>query len=169
MYAHVFLSGVLAMLLGAAEEASSPVPEPSSTPSLAEVGSWIAGHLPSRYDEVLAGTTNTIAARYSASGCKIAVSFDYSTDFNSARNADRSAAWSVKGNSTHGHHFDGSDSGGTIDFALVDPSSLHIADATEYLGSEEVTPGSFEFTFRNEADAKAMLDAMTAFAKACAS
>ncbi len=164
-----FVFRVLALVLAAAQQPASPVPQTSPSPSLAATGSWIAGHLPSQYDEILAGTTNTITARYSASGCTISVAFDYSSQFNDSHNSDRSHAFSVKGNAASGHHFDGSENAGTIDFSLVNPSSLRISDATAYLGTEEVTPGSFDFTFRNEADAKAMLDAMTSFASGCAS
>ncbi len=160
---------VLAIVLAMAEPAISPTPQPSSAPSLADTSSWIVAHLPSRYDESLAGTTNTITARYSANGCAINVKLDYSSEFNSLGRSDRSAAFSVRGNSATGHAFNGSEDGGTIDFSTVNPASLRISDATEYLGTEEVGPNSFEFTFRSESDAKAMLDAMTSFAQACAS
>ena len=164
-----FASSVfLAIVLAAAQQpAVSPSPQSSPTPSVSDQGSWIAAHLPSRYDENLAGTTNTISARYSAKGCAITVAFDYSSDFNNLGRSDRSAAFSVRGNAVRGQFFNGSENGGTIDFSIVNPPSLHIADATEYLGTEEVGQASFEFTFRSESDAKAMLDAMTSFVQAC--
>ncbi|MBV8637330.1 MAG: hypothetical protein JO322_04545 [Candidatus Eremiobacteraeota bacterium] len=152
-----------------AQQPVSPAPSSSPAPSLADQASWIAAHLPARYDENLAGTTNNIVARYSASGCKIIVALDFSWQFNSLGKSDRSAAYTVRGSVLSGHHFDASDNGGTIDFSIVSPASLHVADATEYLGTEQVTEGGFEFTFANETDAKAMLGAMTSFAQDCAS
>ncbi len=158
----------LAILLAAGQPAS-PAPQQSPVPSLTDAASWIAAHLPSRYDENLAGTTNTIAARYAASGCTITVSLDFSWQFNNLGRSDRSPAYTVRGNVVRGHHFEASDNGGTIDFSIVDAASLHVSDATEYLGTEEVSPGSFEFTYPSETDAKAMLDAMASFAQSCIS
>ncbi len=169
MLAFVGPSVFSALVLAAVQQPAVPVPQASAAPSLADASAWIAAHLPSRYDENLAGTTNTIDAHYSAKGCDITVTLGFSWQFNSLRDSDRSAAFSVRGNAAAGHHFDVSDDGGTIDFSIVDPSSLRISDATEYLGTEQITPGSFEFTFRNEADAKAMLDAMASFTRACSS
>ena len=162
------LSAILALVLAAEQQQVSPSPAASFTPAAADA-TWIAQHLPSSYDENLSGTTNTIAARYTPNGCTIGVALGFSWQFNSLRDSDRSKAFTVRGNVLRGHHFNASDDGGTIDFAIVDPSSLHISDAIEYLGTEQVTEGGFEFTFRNEADAKAMLDAMTPFAQACTS
>jgi hypothetical protein len=160
---------LLALVLGAAQQPVPPSPSSSPAPSLSDTASWIAGHLPSSYDENLAGTTNTITARYSAKACAITVTLDYSTQFNNLRGSDRSAAFSLRGNSLKGSAFNGSEDGGTIDFSIVNPSSLRISDRNEYLGTVEVSADSFEFTFRNESDAKAMLDAMTSFTQACAS
>ena len=169
LLAHFAQSGLLVLALTVAQQPVSPAPQSSPSPSLLDAGSWIAAHLPSRYDENLAGTTNTLVARYGARGCAITVAVNYSSDFNNLRGNDRSAAFSVRGNSVKGSAFNGSEDGGTIDFSIVNPSSLRISDATEYLGTVEVGANSFEFTFRNESDAKAMLDAMTSFAQACAS
>lgn len=154
-------------MLALTQQPVSPSPSPASV-SPAVDATWIAQHLPSRYDENLAGTTNTIVAHYTPNGCTIAVALDFSWQFNSLGNPDRSKAFSVRGSVVRGHHFNTSDNGGTIDFSMVDPLSLHVADAVGYLGNEQVNPDSFEFTFQNEADAKAMLDAMTTFVNGCA-
>lgn len=164
----VVLASVLAIVLAAGQTPASPSPSPVSAPSTANA-MWIAEHLPSAYNENLQGTTNTITARYTPSGCTIKVALDFGWQFNSLGSSDRGKAFSVRGNVVRGQHFDASDDGGTIDFSIVDPSSLHVSDAIAYLGTEQVTPGGFEFTFQNEADAQAMLDAMTPFAQACAS
>lgn len=158
---------IFAIGLAAAQPVTSPAPQSSSVPATVDA-TWIAEHLPSRYNENLAGTTNTIDARYTPNGCTIGVALDFSWQFNSLGSPDRSKAFSVRGNAARGHHFNASDDGGTIDFSMVDPSSLHISDAVGYLGTEQVSPDSFEFTFASQTDAQAMIGAMTSFAQACA-
>jgi hypothetical protein len=159
---------VLTLAAAVVAALSTPGPSPSPVPSPQLAAAWIAAHLPASYDENLAGTTNTIAAEYSAAGCAITVSVSYSWQFNTLGRTDKSRAFSVKGDVLPGHHFQASDDGGTVDFSLVDASSLRVSNTPEYLGAERVTQGGFEFTYRNEADANAMLGEIASLARACA-
>ncbi len=131
---------------------------------------WIAAHLPPRYDEILGGTTNTFTVTYTADGCALHVSVAPSWNFNTAGSDDHSSAYSVKGDTLIGKRLQTGDGGdGTIDFALIDPQSLRVSRVDEFLGTERVKPTGFEFTYRNENDAKQMLAAMESVVKQCAS
>ena len=135
--------------------------------TVADAATWVATHIPSRYDEQLAGTTNSFSVRVTPDGCRIRIDVDSSSDFNQLRGPDRSKVYALKGNPTTGHHFDASLGSGTIDFSAVDPDSLTVEPVDEYVASEEVDGDSFEFAFLKKDDAQAMLDEMTSLARAC--
>ncbi len=147
----------------------TPTPAPTTQPvTVAQVSSWIAQHLPSTYGENLAGTTNTFSVRYTPEGCRIRVDVDTGSEFNQRGSSDRSKVYAVKGDARVGHHMDASFGSGVLDFTAIDPSTLRVSKIDEFIASEEVDPGQFEFAFSNQADARAMLAEMTALAQACA-
>jgi hypothetical protein len=135
--------------------------------TVADTSAWIAAHIPSRYDEHLAGTSNVFTVRVTPDGCRIRMDVDSSNDFNQFRNSDRSKVFAVKGNPKAGLHFDASFGSGTLDFTKIDPQSLRIDQIDEYVASEEVRPDSFELPFLKESDARQMLDEMTSLIPAC--
>lgn len=142
----------------------SPSPQPMTIPQSA---AWIASHLPSRYDERLAGTTNTFMVTYAPDGCTIRVTVDSSSDFNQFRSSDRSKVYEVKGNPLVRQHFDATLGSGALDFSKIDPSTLRVDAVEEFVASEEVDADGFSFAFEREADAQQMLAEMTSLATAC--
>lgn len=146
----------------------TPSPPPSPPPmTIPQSATWIASHLPSRYDERLAGTTNTFTVSYAPDGCTIRVNVDSSSDFNQLRSSDRSKVYEVKGDPRVHQQFDASLGSGTLDFAKIDPSTLRVDTVEEYIASEEVHDDRFSFAFERESDAQQMLAAMTSLAQAC--
>lgn len=131
---------------------------------------WVVQHLPSHYDEVLGGSTNTFTANYQPqSSCAIRVTVVPSWSFNNARGDDHSRAYSVKGDTRIGKRLDAPDDGDTavLDFTKIDPSSLRVSNVDAFLGTEHVHTTGFEFTYSNENDAKQMLSAMQAMTQEC--
>lgn len=139
-------------------------------PSASETSAWIVQHLDIFYSVVMQGETDTYHAHFRVQGCKLRVESESKSNANQYEGAAvGSSAHFVRFEAMPGKMFNALVGTGTIDFSLIDLSSVRIGTARP--GDELIglgpTSAQFVVAPNDEGTAKRVAKAIAYLARRC--